>query len=233
MRLLLITILLICCQFLYSQVKIKIDNNLSGIISNSQTNSTGLNFNGSNSLEWKNFSLSSSTAYSNRFNTKLFENELLQRLNLEYDSIRWNSFLFCQYNYSLIRKIDFDGVVGLGSGIKFDKSVVKLSISYSFIYQTTLFRSQSRSESFRHSVRTKFKFEKPVISLSFEYYYQPNVSDFNDVIVIGQTKLVLFNNKPFNLVVQDVINYRSLSSVKTIHNLTIGAGYKFTNTGKK
>lgn len=225
--------LLVWFQLLHSQVKIKIDNNLAGIISNSQTNSTGLNFNGNNSLEWKNFSLSSSTAYSNRFNTKLFENELLQRLNLEYDSIRWNSFISCQYNYSLIRKIDFDGVVGVGSGLKFDKSGVKLSISYSFIYQKTVFQSQTQNEFFRHSLRTKFKFEKPVISLYFEYYYQPNVSDFRDVIVIGQTKLILFNNKPFNLVIQDVINYRSLSSVKTIHNLTIGAGYKFTHMGKK
>lgn len=219
--------LLVFSLFVYSQPKLKLDNNLAGIITNSQTNSMGLNFNGNNGLEWKKIVLSSSTAYSNRFNTKLFENELLQRVNLEYDRVRWNSFLSYQYNYSLIRKIDFDGVIGLGGGLKFEQSsITKFSISYSIIYQSTIFSSQDLKEFWRHSVRTKLKFEKPVVSLTLEYYYQPNLFDYRDVIIIGQTKLTIFNNKPFNLVVQDVINYRSLSPVKTIHNLTIGAGYK-------
>lgn len=204
------------------------------MVSNSQNSSIGMNFNGNNGLEWKKIVFSSSTAYSNRFNTKLFENELLQRLNLEYDESHWNTFLTYQYNYSLIRKIDYDNVLGIGSGLRFEQfKFVKFSVSYSLIYQKTFFSNQESNDSWRHSIRAKFKYDKNFFNLNFEYYYQPNVSNFRDVIVIGQSKLVLFANKPFNLVVQDVINYRSLSSVKTIHNLTIGAGYKLQTTMPK
>jgi hypothetical protein len=69
--------------------------------------------------------------------------------------------------------------------------------------------------------------------LTSEYFYQPNIINPNDLIIYGNSKLTLFNNKPINLVIRDFINYRSRSEVKLIHNLTLGIGYKFNENFKK
>jgi len=212
-----------------SQTKLKLDNNLTGIVSNSKTNSFGLNFTSNNGVEIGKFGLNLTTSYSNRFNTKLYENELINRTNVEYDNIKWNLFISHQFSYSLLRKINSDNLVGAGFGFKINNiDYSKISISYAIMYQNINNLITEDKYYWRHSIRTKFKFEREAFNLSFEYFYQPNITNFQDFIILGQTKLSLFSNKPFSLIIQDVLNYRSISDVKMVHNLTIGAGYKKT-----
>lgn len=217
-----------------SQTKLKLDNNLTGIVSNSKTNSFGLNFTSNNGVEIKKFGLNLTTSYSNRFNTKLYENELINRTNVEYDNIKWNLFLSHQFSYSLLRKINSDNLFGAGFGFKINSiDYSKISISYALMYQNTNNLINEDKYYWRHSLRTKFKFERETFNFSFEYFYQPSITNFQDFIILGQTKLSLFSNKPFSLIIQDVLNYRSISDVKMVHNLTIGAGYKKTQEIKK
>ena len=49
----------------------------------------------------------------------------------------------------------------------------------------------------------------------------------NNVIITGNTKIILKSNKHLSFMIQDVINYVSTSKVVMIHNLTIGLGYLF------
>jgi cytochrome c2 len=79
----------------------------------------------------------------------------------------------------------------------------------------------------RHSIRAKIKIEKKKFGITTEYYYQPNIKDFNDCIIYGTTKLTLFPTKPFNFIIQDQMNFRSTSDVRMMNNLTFGIAYKF------
>lgn len=50
-----------------------------------------------------------------------------------------------------------------------------------------------------------------------------------DVIIYGNTKISLFQNRGVNLTISDNINYRSLSTVKLIHSLMFGIGFNIMN----
>jgi hypothetical protein len=85
----------------------------------------------------------------------------------------------------------------------------------------------------RHSIRAKIKIERKLFGFSTEYYYQPNIKDFNDCIIYGTTKLTLFPGKPLNFIMQDQMNFRSTSDVKMMNNLTFGVAYKFNKKIEK
>jgi hypothetical protein len=59
------------------------------------------------------------------------------------------------------------------------------------------------------------------------------MTDFSDLIIFGNSKISLFTSKPFTFIIQDVVNYRSSSTVRLIHNLSLGVGYKFSKSIKK
>lgn len=218
---------------LFSQSEVKLDNNFTGILSTNNTTTFGFNFVGNNSIELKRISLDLSTNYAIRFSPTIKENEFIQRQNIGYEREKWDLFITHQYNYSLIRKIEADNWLGIGGGIKFRYNWGKLSFSYAAIYQSSEYFSQSDEFLFRHSLRCKLKIEKKNISFSSEYFYQPSFSNFNDVIVYGNSKISLFTNRSVNFIIQDVVNYRSTSTVKTIHNLSLGIGYKLNKVIKK
>jgi len=231
MRILIIFLLL---SFnLLSQVDLKLDNNLTGILSTTNTTTFGFNYVGNNSVDIKKISIDLSTLYAIRFSPALKENEFVQRQNVGYEREKWDLFVTHQYNYSLIRKIEADNWLGVGGGLKFRYSWGKISFSYATIYQSSDYFDLDRESLFRHSLRTKIKVDKKNISFSSEYFFQPNISDLNDMIIYGTTKISLFTSKPFNFVIQDVVNYRNTSSIKLVHNLSLGVGYKFSKTIKK
>ena len=209
-----------------SQTEIKLDNNFTGILSNNNKTSFGFNYVGSNSIEFKKISYEFSTNYSIQFSPTIKENEFIQRQNIGYEEEKWNLFITHQYNYSLIRQINSDNWLGVGGGLKFKYNWGKLSISYATIYQSSNYFFNQSDYIFRHSLRGKIKLEKKNISLTSEYFYQPNVINFQDLIIYGNSKITLFTNKSLNLIIQDVFNYRSESDVKFIHNLTLGIGWK-------
>jgi hypothetical protein len=214
-------------NFLYSQKEISLDNNISGILNTSQTTQTTLQYVGNNGFDYKKFAIDLGTNYSLRLNPQIKENEFASRLNLAYNEDHWDSFITYQINYSYLRKIEMDNWIGVGLGGKMKFNWGKLSLSYATLYQNTNYLINDDTQIFRHSIRGRVKYSNKWIGLSTEYYYQPNFKEFNDYIIFGTTKVSLFNDKKVNLVFQDVINYRSTSDIKLIHNLTVGVGYKF------
>lgn len=215
---------------LHSQTELSLDNNLTGMYSETKNGSQlGLNFTGNNSIDINKFAIDLGTNYQLGYSQKsLSQNEFIQRANLAYNHEYWDLFTTYQYNYSLIREIESDNWIGIGGGIKKKFNWGKLSLSYATLYQSTNYIDIASTGHLRHSLRGKAKIEKTKFGLSIEYYYQPAISNFKDCIVYGTTKLVINPNKLVSFVIQDVINYRSESQVKLLHNVTFGIGYKFT-----
>lgn len=212
---------------IFSQTEIKLDNNLTGILSSNNVTTFGFNYAGNNSIDFKKFSYDFSTNYATRFSPSLKENEFIQRQNFGYEKEKWDLFLTHQFNYSLIRKISSDNWIGIGGGLKFKYKWGKLSFSYATIYQNSQYFIESRESILRHSFRTKIKIEKKNFSFSSEYFFQPNLINYEDLIIYGTSRISLFTGKSVSFIIQDVINYRSTSDIKTIHNLSLGIGYKF------
>ena len=213
----------------YAQTEISLDNSLSGSLNQGKSgNIIGVNFTGNNSFDFgKYIGLDLGTNYNIQYTPELSQNELIQKANLGYNKEHWDLFTTYQYNYSLVREIQADNWLGIGGGIKEKFNWGKASLSYAFLYQNTDYMVNSTTNKLRHSIRGKIKIEKKTFGLSTEYYYQPNIKDFNDCIIYGTTKLTLFPGKPLNFIIQDQMNFRSTSEVKMINNLTFGIAYKF------
>lgn len=220
---------------IYSQRLLSLDNNLTCLYSENKAGTQfGLNYVGINSFDFnKNLSLDLVSNYSLRFNPKTTENEFIQRFVLDYHKKNWDVFTTYQYNYSLIREIKADNWVGAGAGLKHNFKTGKISLSYASLIQNQIFFIDSTNLTLRHSLRTRIKFEKKLIGLSTEFFYQPSFRDFKDYLILGTTKITILPKNSFSLVIQDVLNYRSISSVKTIHNLTVGFSYKFNKEWSK
>lgn len=211
----------------FSQTEIKLDNNLTGILSSNNTTTFGFNYVGSNSIDFKKISYDFSTNYATRFSPTLKENEFIQRQNVGYEKEKWDLFITHQYNYSLIRKIYSDNWIGIGGGLKFKYKWGKFSFSYATIYQNSQYFTEIQESIFRHSFRTKIKIEKKIVTFSSEYFIQPNIINFEDIVIYGTSRLSLNAGKSISFIIQDVINYRKSSDIKTIHNLSLCIGYKF------
>jgi hypothetical protein len=212
-----------------AQTEISLDNSLSGSLNQGKSgNIIGVNFTGNNSFDFgKHIALDLGTNYNTQYTPELTQNELIQKVNLGYNKEHWDLFTTYQYNYSLVRGIQADNWLGIGGGVKEKFSWGKASLSYAFLYQNTDYMINPNTNKLRHSIRAKIKIDKKLFSLSTEYYYQPNINDFNDCIIYGTTKLTLLTGKPINFIIQDQMNFRSTSDVKMINNLTFGVAYKF------
>ena len=212
-----------------AQTEISLDNSLSGSLNQGKSgNIIGVNFTGNNSFDFgKHIALDLGTNYNTQYTPELTQNELIQKVNFGYNKERWDLFTTYQYNYSLVRGIQADNWLGIGGGVKEKFSWGKASLSYAFLYQNTDYMINPNTNKLRHSIRAKIKIDKKLFSLSTEYYYQPNINDFNDCIIYGTTKLTLFPTKPFNFIIQDQMNFRSTSDVRMMNNLTFGIAYKF------
>lgn len=219
--------------FSYSQKELSLDNNISGILNTTNQTQVTLQYVGANGYDYNKFAIDLGTNYSLRMNKEVTENEFASRLNIAYNEEYWDSFITYQFNYSYLRKIQQDNWLGIGAGGKMKFNWGKVSLSYATLYQNTDYLINNDTKIFRHSIRAKLKYSNKWIGLSTEYYYQPNFVNVDDFIIFGTTKINLFNEKKVNLILQDVINYRSVSDIKLIHNLTIGVGYKFVKKYEK
>ena len=214
---------------LLAQKELTLDNSLTGIYNTSKTSQFGVNFIGNNSLDLnKKISLDLVTNYQSRFSPKIIDNELIQRVNLGYSKEYYDVFTTYQFNYSLVRGIQSNNWIGVGGGLKKKFNFGKISLSYAILYDNTYYMDSEITQTVRHSVRPKIKLENKFFSVSSEYFYQPSIIDKSDYIIYGNTKLLILPQNKVNFVIQDVLNYRSISDVKTIHALTFGLNYKFT-----
>ena len=214
---------------IYAQTEISLDNSLSGSLNQGKSgNIISVNLTGNNSFDFgKHIALDLGTNYNTQYTPDLTQNELIQKANFGYNKEHWDLFTTYQYNYSLVRNIQADNWLGVGGGIKEKFNWGKASLSYAFLYQNTDYMYNPTTNKLRHSIRAKIKIDKKLFSLSTEYYYQPNIEDVKDYIVYGTTKLTLLTGKPVNFIIQDQMNFRSISDVKMINNLTFGVSYKF------
>lgn len=220
----------ICSIFnflVYSQDTLDIDslhvnsgNMISGIYSyNNNSPIFNMSYSGDNGITNKSISFNTNTVYMLQYASTVIANEWQQKTN-----INWNNlFVVHVFNHSLTRHIDTDNSYGIGIGKWWKHG----SISYATLIQNTNYSNNVDVLVFRHSVRVKLKYEMKLISINYEYYYQPNIKTFKDAIVYGNIKLNILNHKKINFTITDVINYRSLSSVKLIHNLAIGVNFNF------
>lgn len=219
--------------FLKSQNELNLENNLTGIYSQSRSSNLGLNFNGLNGFYHNHLSFDFNTNYLLKLNDAITENEFLHRSTIDYDKGKWDAFITHQYNYSLIRKIESDNWFGIGFGLKKKFTSSKISLSYAFMYQRADYSSSSVEEELRHSLRLKYKVDTKSIGFSTEFYYQPNIFDLSDYIILGTSKIVILPEHKINFIIQDVINIRSESDITTLHNLTIGLGVKLNKKFEK
>jgi len=202
------------------------DNSLTGVLVQSNIDNINITYIGNNSINFKNLDLNSTLNYTVGFSPSINQNEFSHKLNISHENKNIFSFVNNQYNYSLLRSMQNDNWIGLGMGYKKKFKNSKLSLSYGIIYQNTEYFNNSVKENIRHSVRVKFNYQKKIFGFYTEYYYQPSMVT-NNVIITGNTKIILKSNKHLSFMIQDVINYVSTSKVVMIHNLTIGLGYLF------
>ena len=212
-----------------SQTDINLDNNLTGIYSNSNIKSLDLSTNGINHFSYKSILIGSNTSYLLSLNDKkIVGNELIQRTSFDYKKKYLYQFFFHQYTSSLIRNINRENCVGIGTGVKRECKNSNFNFSYA-IMCNIINRDQ---ETLRHSFRFKYRIEKKIFTIYTEYFFQPNIYKFNDYIIIGTTTIGIFPDRKVNLLIQDMINIRSKEKVTIIHTLTIGLGIKFNKTVK-
>lgn len=211
--------------------ELNLDNNLTGntVHADNNTRSVAFNYIGDNTLTLKNFDINSNTNYT--FLTDK-QDELLQRFNVMYKFPEKKfddySFFTYQFNSSLIRKIDEDHWFGLGYGVKKKiDSTLSVSTSYAIVFQDILWSSGENKTFLRHSLRGKVKLTKQNFEIVSEYFYQPNIQYFDEYIIIGTTKLVIMPKNKLNFIVQDVVNYNSITEVKLLHTISLGIQYKF------
>jgi hypothetical protein len=224
-------LLLFITSHSFAQKELNLDNNLTcnTVQADNTIRSIAFNYIGDNTLTVKNFDINSNTNYTYLTDK---QNELLQRFNVMYKFPEKKfddySFFTYQFNSSLIRKIDQDHWFGLGYGFKKKiDSTITVSTSYAIIFQDILWSSGENQTFLRHSLRGKVKITRSDFEVISEYFYQPNIQQFDEYIIIGTTKLVIMPKNKLNFIVQDVVNYNSTTEVKLLHTISLGIRYKF------
>jgi hypothetical protein len=200
------------------------NNSINGMYTDNTNNQINIGFNGDNSIVkgYKNFN--SNTNYNLGYTTKIINSELLQKTNIGYHDF----FLSHIFNHSLTRGIKYNNLIGVGYGHKWGD----LSLSYASMCENIIYTELPTKNLFRHSVRCKFKYEHDLFSISTEYYYQPNMVKINDFVVYGSTKISLLKKNKLSFTITDIVNYRSLNTVKLMHSINLGISYNLKITQK-
>ena len=197
----LILLLLLVSQSVFSQIKINSDNNLTGSFNTTKAgDQPSMVINGNNRVYLNKFYFDVNPFYQvSQTNHKLTANELLIRDDIGFNDSIISLFLVHQYNSSFIRGISSDNWFGLGisKNIISNKNIV-FNLSACIENEYRRYTDVYIERILRESYRAKIKLNYETISLSFEYYFQPNVNDLKDINIFGSTTLSLFNNKSIN-----------------------------------
>jgi hypothetical protein len=206
------------------------DNSITGNINQTDTKiQTNITYSGNNTLNINNLEIGSFTNYIIGISNKLDKNEFTQRLNIHKTSKDVYGFVTHSYNSSLLRKIADNNMLGVGIGYKNNYSRLKLNTSFGLIYGRTLFFNDSINYKLRYSARIKYQYKGNLINFLTEYYYQPT-TDFKDLLVNGSIKVSFINKNGFSVTIEDVLNYSNMSTIKVIHNITIGLSYEINKS---
>ena len=153
--------------------KLSYDNSLTGTYSKNTTTTTILSYVGNNSVNINKIGISSNVSYLIGLNPKISQNEFNHKINIGLNRRKSFFFIGHQYNYSFLRKISNDNLIGLGGGIYKEFSESKISLSYGVIYEKTNYFSSTTEYNLRHSIRGKILYDLKTFIFSTEYYYQP------------------------------------------------------------
>jgi len=224
-------LLLFITSISFAQKELNLDNNLTcnTVQVDNTIRSIAFNYIGDNTLTVKNFDINSNTNFAYLTDK---QDELQQRVNLMYKfpEKRFNdySFFTYQFNSSLIRKIEAEHWLGAGYGFKSKiDSTLTVSTSYALVFQNIFFDNGESKTSLRHSLRGKVKVTRNDFEIISEYFYQPDIQNFNKFIIIGTSKFVILPKNKVNFIVQDVVNYNSTTEIKLLHTISLGIQYKF------
>jgi hypothetical protein len=216
-------------NFLFSQDKkdstlLSFENGITSVVTNNNNESQfACSYSGNNSITKNKFSFNTTSNYSLFYNNSLINNDLLQKTNLSYSRF----FVSNVFNYSLSRKIQSDNSIGIGLGYKKIYKAFYFGISYALMYSKTDYFLKPTTELARHSLRLKFKINTKILNINTEYYYQPNCISFKDYIIYGNTKIIFYPKNKLNFIIQNALNFRSLSNIKMINSVTFGISYNF------
>ena len=200
------------------------NNTINGMYTENPNKQINIGFNGDNSIVRGYKNLNSNTNYTLGYTTKINNSELLQKTNIGY----YDFFMSHIFNHSLTRGIKYNNLIGIGYGHKW----THFSLSYASMCENIIYNEQPTKNLFRHSVRFKFKYYHSLFSIVTEYYYQPNMVKLNDVVVYGATKISLLQNSKLSFTITDIVNYRSLNTVKLMHSINLGITYNLKITHK-
>ena len=214
------------------------DNSVTGnFTSNGSLQTLSALYNGSNHFEKKRFSIEVNPTYSLVFSStsnnndasiigkRPSQNELLTSESFNYTQDNYTAFIVDQYSSSLRRNFEYNLIGGgFGKTFKF-KDHFSLSLSDALMYDI-------HNSIMRNSFRLKFKAIWKNVEFTTENYYQPNTGYLRYAYLYGSDKISLFNNRPFNLIVQYSYNYfddhlNIEIKYKMIQTVSLGTRYIF------
>lgn len=219
-------LLLFITSITFAQKELNLDNNLTcNTVQADNIKNIGFIFSGSNSLIIKKNTIDFNSSYNYLTNT---QNEFSQRINISHKFNKQQLFLTYQFNSSYIRDISSDNWIGIGYGFKRDINNINFGLSYATVYQETRFYDDENNiTQLRHSIRGRFKYDCINLGIQGEYWYQPSYRDIKNYIVNSNTKISILPKNDVSFIIQDILNYNSMTSIKIIHTLSFGIQYKF------
>lgn len=217
-------LLLFITNISFSQKEFNLDNSITcNTTQVDNVRNIGLIYSGSNTLVIKKNNIDLNSIYNYLTNT---QNEFNQRINISHKFNKQQIFLTYQFNSSYIRNINTDNWIGIGYGFKQDINKISYGLSYATVYQETIFYNNQDISQLRHSFRGKIKYDGIKLGIQCEYWYQPSYQDIKDYIINGNTKISILPKNDINFIIQDILSYNSINSIKIIHNISFGIQYK-------
>lgn len=229
MKKLIIILLVVLPLFSNGQFKMVLDNNVTGSFNTTKVgDQPSLAINSNNHFVYDNFYYDFNPYYNLSYTgQKMTGNELNIKESIGLRDEKLSVFIVHYYNSSYIRGISGDNLIGVGFGQHFKyKKRVTTALSYCILHENRKYSNIDYQSILRNSFRVKLKLEYTNIAFAFEYYIQPNINDIKDMDIFGSSSIILFNNKPVNIVIQNVYNYMSTDKIKTIQSTSFGVKIK-------
>jgi hypothetical protein len=194
---------------------------------------TIVNSSASNTVKWRKFESVMGTDYQLMSDDGINAiNDFTIKMQPRIVEKHYSIFSFGQLSSLESKKITqrFEG--GLGGGRTIAKSkYLESTISYAILYYNNNFQDLTHRNGFRHSPRFQFwgKIEDYKVNYSYELFYQPSTSDYNDYILRSKTTVGFDLNKKFMIAATYASwfeSYYAVGSRNNVKTLTIGTSYK-------
>lgn len=181
-----------------------------------------------NQVEFKRITAANNLNYTLLYNPKMAQNEFAEKFTISYSKRKFNIFTIYQYNHSLVRKIENNNLMGIGFGVRDSILGFKVNVSYAILNEYITFIDQAVKNNIRNSFRLKLSKENKRFGISSEYFFQPNILNFNDYTIYGTTKLTFKIKDAFSFNISDLYNFFNNSTSPVIHNFTVGFAYSYS-----